>query len=167
MTTLSLLLQESALAISPFLLYALVSQMGSQMKKRFLTSRQPRPWRSGTRQWWRRSQQGVIRWPFWGPKRRHTSRRDGGERVAGTVNANYTTGFAFDLPGQCEKAKVISDGDKDWLFRVNSFFTDESIILTSPSRSIFMSSMSGFKNTFVTSRLPEIGPAYIWQLFRI
>ncbi|XP_039780714.1 uncharacterized protein LOC120647989 [Panicum virgatum] len=43
MTTLSLLLQESALAISPFLLYALVSQMGSQMKKRFLTSRQPRP----------------------------------------------------------------------------------------------------------------------------
>ena len=93
-----------------------VFQMGSQMKKRFLTSRQPRPWRSGTRQLWRRSQQGVIGWPFRGPKCRHTSRRDGGERVAGTVNANYTTGLAFDLPGQCEEAKVIGDGDKDYGF---------------------------------------------------
>ena len=36
--------------------------------------------------------------------------------VAGTVNANYTTKLAFDLPGQCEEAKVIGDGDKDYGF---------------------------------------------------
>jgi len=66
-----------------------------------------------------------------------------------------------DLPLICpdseEKARVIGDGDKDDGFK--SEVLDASIIFTPFSHSIFMSSMSGSRNTSISlpgCRGPEI-----------